>query len=359
MYFFIAKVEQFIEKTGFVRHIYENRSRFILKKCSFRLIIILKTPFLFDDIKMLFIFVAELGDHYMIDIFKIRELGVYREEQVDTKTAFTCYEVKKGDEIRNHSLPLNFIVFVLDGSLEISCNEFKNRLFQSGEMVLMLRSSSVHVKVLKKSKMYLFYFDSFLSSSDRQLFKAYLPDVEKIAYDFKPVLIPEQIEAFIKQTLYYQNLKIDNMHFNSLKHSEFFLLLRHFCSREELIMFLSPLIVRSLSFRAKVLEKYPQLKKGRVTELADLVGMGRKNFDKCFREEFGISPAKWMQLEKSKHLRMFLTEPGITISEAMDKFHFNSPSHFNRFCRKFFNTSPGMIIKEVVDDSKKRKKKKL
>ena len=293
----------------------------------------------------------------MIDIFKLRELGVYREEQVDSKTAFTYYEVKKGDEIRNHSLPVNFIVFVLDGSLEISCNEFENHRFQSGEMFFMLRSSSVHVKVLRKSKLYIFYFDSFLSSSDRQLFKAYLPDVEKTVYDFRPVLIPESVESFLKQIQYFQKLKVDNMHFNSLKHSEFFLLLRHFCPREELIMFLSPLIVRSLSFRTKVLEKYPQLKSGRVTELADLIGMGRKNFDKCFREEFGISPAKWMQKEKSKHLRLFLTEPGVTISEAMDKFHFNSPSHFNRFCHKYFKTTPGMVIKEAEDVSKRKKKK--
>ena len=295
----------------------------------------------------------------MIDIFKIRELGVYREEQVDLKTAFTFYEVKKGDEIRNHGLPLNFIIFVLDGSLEISCNEFENRRFQSGEMFFMLRSSSVHVKVLRKSNLYVFYFESFLSSSDHQLFKAYLPDVEKTVYDFKPVLIPVPVESFLKQTLYYQKLKIDNMHFHSLKHSEFFLLLRQFCPREELIMFLSPLIGHSLSFRAKVLEKYPQLKSGRVPELAALLGMGRKNFDKCFREEFGISPAKWMQQEKSKHLRLFLTEPDITISEAMDKFHFNSPSHFNRFCHKYFKTTPGMVIKEAEGDNKKEKKKDI
>ena len=293
----------------------------------------------------------------MIDIFKIRELGVYREEQVDPKTAFTFYEVKKGDEIRIHCLPLNYIIFILDGSLEISCNEFENHCFCSGEMLFMLRSSSVHLKVLKKTNMYVFYFESFISTSDRHLFKAYLPDVEKIIYNFKPVLIPEAIESFLRQTLYLQKLKIDSMHFNSLKHSEFFLLLRHFCPREELVMFLSPLIGRSLSFRAKVLEKYPQLKSGRVPELAGLVGMGRKNFDKCFREEFGVSPAKWMQQEKAKHLRLFLTEPGVTISEAMDKFHFNSPSHFNRFCHKYFKTTPGTVIKDAEGDSKRKKKK--
>lgn len=295
----------------------------------------------------------------MNDIFKIRDLGVCRKAEVDAKTGFTFYEIKTGEEIRNLDLPLNYIFFVLEGALEISCNEFENRRFESNEMIFMLRSSSVCVKVLKKTKLCVMYFDTFLSSCDQQLFKAYLPDVEKSVYDFRAVPISQPINAFLKQTFYFQKQKVDCMHFSSLKHREFFILLRHFCSREEIVQLLSPLIGRSLDFRTKVLEKYTQLGDGRVTELADIVGMGRKSFDKRFREEFGTSPAKWLQQEKAKHLRRFLMEPGVTISDAMDKFHFNSPSHFNRFCHQYFNCSPGVIIKNAEDLMKGKKGKRL
>jgi AraC-like DNA-binding protein len=293
----------------------------------------------------------------MNDIFKIRELGVYREEQVDSKTAFTYFEVESGEEIWNRDLPLNYIIFILEGALEINCNEFNNRHFKTGEMVFILRSSSVHVKVLEESKLYIFYFDTLLSPIDRRIFKSYLPDVEKVEYDFRPIPIPAPVSAFLKQALYFQEQKVDCQSFNSIKHSEFFLLLRYFCPREDLIMFLSPMIGRSMNFRTKVLEKYPQLINGRVNELADLVGMGRKSFDKHFRNEFGIPPAKWMQQEKAKHLRLFLSEPGVTIADAMDKFFFNSPSHFNRFCHKYFKTPPGEIIKDA-ENARKRKKNK-
>ena len=293
----------------------------------------------------------------MIDIFKIRELGVCRKAQLDDKTAFTYYEVNEGDDIWNRNLPLNYIIFVLSGVLEISCNEFENRKFKSEEMILMLRSSSVHVKAIKNSKLYVMYFDNFLSPCDTQLFKAYLPDVEKIVYDFRPIRIPKGISVFLKYVLDLQKQKVDCLHFNSIKHREFFILLRRFCVREDLVMFLSPMIGRSLTFRNKVLEKYMQLKGGRVTELADLVGVGRKTFDKRFLNEFGIPPAKWMIQEKAKRLRVFLTEPGVTISDAMDKFHFNSPGHFNRFCHQYFKTSPGAIIKESEALKKKKAKK--
>lgn len=290
----------------------------------------------------------------MADIFKIRKLGVCRKELVDARTAFTYYELKAGEVFRSRALPLNYILFVMRGVIDVHNDGFRHNRFQADEMVFLLRSSAVQVKAEKKTKLYVMYFDTFLSSCDQQLFKAYLPDVEKITYDFRPIRIPKQILLFLGQMHAIQLQKVDCMHFNSLKHREFFIFLRNFCPREDLVMFLAPLIGRSLNFRSKVLEKYAQLNGGSVTDLANRVGMGRKNFDKHFREEFGTSPAKWMQQEKAKRLFMFFSEPGATISDAMDMFHFNSPSHFNRFCHQYYQKSPGMMIKEA-GHVKKRK----
>jgi AraC-like DNA-binding protein len=301
----------------------------------------------------------KMADKFLTEnIFRIRELDLCRMDQMDVRTAFTHYELKTGEEIRNDDLPTHYILFVLKGVLDISCNEFANCLFQSDEMVFLLRSSTVRVKAVKRTRLHVMYFDTFLSSCDQQMFKAYLPDVGKSVYDFKPVLIPVPVRVFLDQLLYFQKLKVDCLRFNHLKHREFFILLRQFCPREDIITFLFPLICHSMSFRNKILEKYPKLESGRVAEFANLVGMGRKNFDKRFREEFGISPARWIQQETAKRLRLFLMEPGVMISDAMDKFHFNSPSHFNRFCRRYFNESPGEIIKKARAMVKENKKQR-
>jgi len=292
----------------------------------------------------------------MNDIFKIRALGVCKRLQFDEKTAFAHHELKAGDEFRNSDLPLNFILFVLGGMLEISCNQYENRRIQSDQMILLVRTSSIHIRVLKKTTLYLMYFDSFLSSCDQQLFNAYLPDTEKISYDFMPTTIPQPIVLFLEQMHFFQKQKIDCMHLNGIKHREFFILLRQFCPREDLVSFISPLIGRSLYFRNKVMEKYALLGNGRVTEFASLVGMGKKNFEKQFRKEFGSSPAKWMLEEKAKRLYIFLQGPDITIADAMDQFYFNSSAHFNRFCIRYFKTTPGMIIKEARQQKEKKKK---
>jgi AraC-like DNA-binding protein len=283
----------------------------------------------------------------MENIFKVRELSGCRKVTVDVHTAFVYYEIKAGEEISIRETPLHFIFFVLKGALEISCNQFENRLFHADEMILLLRSSSVKIRALKKVKLHALYFDKLLSSCDQQLFKAYLPYAMKSVYDFRPITIPHPIRVFLEQVLYFRQQKADCMHLNSLRHCEFFVLLRHFCPREDIVDLLSPLLGNSLDFRSKVLENYSKVNGGGVTKFADLIGMGRKTFDKRFHEEFGTSPAKWMQEETAKRLRLYLAEPGVTISDAMDKFHFNSPSHFNRFCHHYFQGPPGAIMKDA------------
>ena len=293
----------------------------------------------------------------MNDIFKIEELGVCKKIQMDDKTAFVYYELKSGEEYRNRKLPLHFILFVLDGALEVSSNQFENRRVQNDQMILLMRTSSVCVKAIQKSTIMMMYFDMFISSCDQQLLKSYLPDTEKIKYDFMPVDIPEPVMRFLNQTHYFQEKKVNCKHFNRLKHCEFFVLLRHFCPREDLVVFLAPLIGRTYNFRNKVLEKNTQVKGGGVAELANLVGMGRKNFEKQFQKEFGTSPAQWMLKEKAKRLYVFLHEPEVTIADAMDEFYFNSSSHFNRFCKHFFQMTPGTIIKEARQQKKRKKSK--
>jgi len=290
----------------------------------------------------------------MNDIFKIRDVGVCKKALLNEKTAFTYHELKCDELINNYSLESNFIIFVLGGMLEIDCNQYEKCKIQSNQMLLLLRTSAIKVRAVKKTVIIVMYFENLLASCDQQILHAYLPDTEKISYQFKPTQMPGPIILFLRQIHYLQELKVDCTHFHGIKHREFFLLLRAFCPREDIVLFLAPLIGRSLNFKNKVLEKYVQLGDGNVTDFANLVGMGRKNFDKQFRKEFSISPAKWMLQEKAKRLYMVLNDPEITITDAMDRFNFNSATHFNRFCVQYFSKTPGAIIKEA----RQRKKNK-
>jgi AraC-like DNA-binding protein len=283
------------------------------------------------------------------NIFGLRKLEICRSSVVDLHTAFSHHELSAGEEYSEQSLPYNFMLFVLSGEISVCCNEFAGHKFQSDEMMFLLRSSTVVARALRKTRLVVFYFDTFISTCERDTFRTFLPDVEKTTYNFSPVRIPKPVKIFLEQLIYLRELRVDCAHFNELKHRELFMLIRMFCSRDDLIALLAPIIGSLQSFRAKVLDKYRELETGRVSELASLVGMGRKNFDKRFREEFATSPAKWIEQQKAKKVKLFLMEPGITIADAIEKFHFNSPSHFNRFSHKNFGKSPGVIIKEAKE----------
>lgn len=285
----------------------------------------------------------------MNKIFDIRTLPLCLPLETDIHTAFFSYELSEGEEYGTDNLPLNFILFVLDGEISVCCNEFSGHRFRSGEMTLMQRSSAVRMRILRDTRLVMFYFDTFISVCEHHLFRALQPEIAKATYRFSPVPMPEPIKAFLEQLLYFQSLNLVCAHFNALKHRELFILLRHFCSRDELVALMAPLTYESQSFRTKVLDKYPQLTTGRVSELASLVGMGRKNFDKRFNEEFGTSPARWIQQEIAKKVKIFLSTSDVTIADAIEKFHFSSPAHFNRFCRRYFGKTPGELMREAKE----------
>jgi AraC-like DNA-binding protein len=301
-------------------------------------------------IKKSIIFVAKTTTNMMKmgNIFYLRKLKPCGPTEQYRHTAFSHYELDVGEEYGEQCLPFNFIFFVLEGEISVCCNEFSRR-FKSDEMVFLLRSSIVKVKAIRKTRIVVFYFDILISACERHVFKTFLPDVEKMTYNFTPVPIPAPVKVFLEQLIYFRELHVDCIHFNELKHCEFFILIRRFCSRDEFIALLAPLISISQNFKAKVLDKYGELETGRVSELSSLVGMGRKNFDKRFREEFATSPARWIRQETAKKVKLFLMEPGITIADAIEKFHFSSPSHFNRFARNNLGKSPGEIIKEAKE----------
>ncbi|MDR1724545.1 MAG: helix-turn-helix domain-containing protein [Tannerella sp.] len=285
----------------------------------------------------------------MDDIFAIKNKGVCTKLQIEGTTSFEFYGLNEGQICSNERLPLNFIIFVLEGTIEYVSEVFPVKEISAGMMVFVPKDSKAGLKAMEESKLGVMYFGVLLSPCDRQRILDKLPELEEREDELPVIEIPQFILLFLDNLRELKSLEVDCEHFNELKHEEFFILLRRFCSHDDYLKLLWPLIRRSNDFRNKVIEKYYQfadVEGGGVPEFASLVGMGRKNFDRHFRDEFGISPARWLHAEKAKRLRNFLNTPGVTIIDAMDKFHFNSPSHFNHFCRKYFGSTPGAMIRE-------------
>lgn len=87
-----------------------------------------------------------------------------------------------------------------------------------------------------------------------------------------------------------------------------------------------------------------------VEELAALVGMGRRQFQRYFKQTFGIPPHKYVLLRRVIRAQRWLAEqrPVVEIALALG---FANHAHFCVVFRRFTGTSPGRYRLEHAEIS--------
>lgn len=88
-------------------------------------------------------------------------------------------------------------------------------------------------------------------------------------------------------------------------------------------------------------------------EMADVLAMSTTYFSRRFQQEFGVTFYKWTLSQKAKYVRHKLTSPNVTISDIIHELGFTSPSHFNKFCKSEFGSTPTQLIRHLRMKHKK------
>ena len=65
----------------------------------------------------------------------------------DIKSGFSLKHIEEAVDIASERLTSNYIIFVLEGSVSIACNENTLQSMTKGEMILLSKSSHVYGKV--------------------------------------------------------------------------------------------------------------------------------------------------------------------------------------------------------------------
>lgn len=243
----------------------------------------------------------------------------------------------------------NRLMFFIDGEAKISCNEFTDKPFKKGDVILLPKSARVVFRSVTDCHTLSSIFDVPKNTCDKLNFQSYWQLCEQYAYDFSPLRIGEPMKRFLDLLIYFLDYDINCEHFHEIKQQEMFLIFKWFYTREELARLFYPMIGKSMNFKALVLENY--LKVANVEELAKLSNMGRSNFDARFRKEFGMPARQWVLKQKANHIRYHLAEPSATIGDTMHRFGFNSATHFTRFCKQQFGCTPTELIAKLRSTS--------
>lgn len=132
-------------------------------------------------------------------------------------------------------------------------------------------------------------------------------------------------------------------YYHDLKLKELLYILRTCFSEQQLVRFFYSILNNDLEFAGKI---YKNLNKIRtVKELVDLFNYSYSGFEKRFKKIFGVSAYKWLQAERAKMIYHEINCSTKTILMIGYEFGFNSPSHFNDYCKRMFKQTPGQLRK--------------
>lgn len=263
----------------------------------------------------------------------------------ESTTGFRYYDVSGGKIFEERNNEYNYLVFILEGELLVSYNEFLNIKVTPQHFYLIPKSSEFVIKSLTWCSGIISLFESLEGMYDKSVFQSYWKISSQITHTSGPLPVHYILNDYLYLLLRYIRNGLNCSKMDEIKTQELFLLIRNLYSKEEIANLFHPILGKSLSFKEKVLRNYQNVNS--VDELAKILGMGRTNFDVKFKKEFGIPPLRWMLKEKAKRVRFSMAESEITLSDIMQKYNFNSPTHLNRFCKQQFGCSPSELMKRL------------
>lgn len=277
------------------------------------------------------------------DLLYINEHFSCRNYLADVTTGFKFEELPVGAAMQQESVTQNYILMILQGECTMTSGFYPQRIFKEGEMVLIPKSSRFEGEVIKDVKVLVFSFDIPLSSCDKFTLESYSDYCRTVDYNFSSIPIRTPLKDFADLLIYLLNKGMKCGHLFEIKHKEFFLLLRGFYSKEEIVTLLYPIISRTLSFKDFILENYTKVES--IEQLIERSHLSRSSFYQKFKEDFGITAKQWMLKQQARAVRAKASEPHVSIKDLMDVLNYSSPAQFNRFCREYLGCTPGELLR--------------
>ena len=78
----------------------------------------------------------------------------------------------------------------------------------------------------------------------------------------------------------------------------------------------------------------------KLAELANLVGMSPQHFSRCFREETGLPPYRYVLKRRLTRAKDLLQQTNLSVGEIALAVGYDSPSHFGKLFRQAYGMTP-------------------
>ncbi|MGV8090941.1 MAG: helix-turn-helix transcriptional regulator [Mangrovibacterium sp.] len=257
----------------------------------------------------------------------------------DLYSGFSFYRFKDGEEFRIEQRNLHYILFFLDGVVELYCNEFNKRSYVGNTMVFFSKENLITGLVKSPAEFVLLTFNNHrITSCKKMSLETICKQVQVKPCDYSGLPIREPVLKVLESVRFYLGHWLRCIHLFDVKLYEVLFTLIIFYTKEELGRFFAPFLSGNIDFKDFVLDNYRKVKT--VEELADLHHLSVRSFSRKFKKYFGDSPYRWMLEQKSRHIKVKLMDHSVFLNDIIEEYGFSSPSHFSFYCKKHFGKSP-------------------
>ncbi len=241
---------------------------------------------------------------------------------------------------------LNDLVFVLQGQLLVSFNDYVNETVNQDSFFFVPAETQYKSKALESTVILLFRLTTNLNFCDHFSFEMLLSEHNKTqsASDFITLKANAPLISYMETMDQLMKAGLRCSYFFELKLKELLFNLRAYYSTESLSALFSSILTDDISFSNKVYEICYKVKSSK--ELASMMNYSPSGFEKRFKRIFGVSAYQWMKMKKARNIYHEIKCTAKTFSEIGFEYGFSSSSYFNDFCKSNFGQTPGALRKQ-------------
>lgn len=266
----------------------------------------------------------------------------------DYKVNFVQMKLSAGKVISNGDKSMFYFSFIMKGVVTAKLGDYPIVTFRAGEMMFVPKYMDVTITALEDVESVIFVYNKPINLCEKKAIEDAKKVKDQLTYEFKSLPMNEAIYTFINQLIKYMDDGVYCTGLLQMKTTELFLIIMHYYSDIDKIIFFYHAIYSSMDFHDTVLANYKKVKT--IVELATLCNMSLSDFNRKFRFEFRDTPYSWMLKRKSELIKMRLRDNGATIKAIALEYGFSSPAHFNTFCKKQLGGTPIQIKAQCKEE---------
>ncbi|MDR2064876.1 MAG: helix-turn-helix transcriptional regulator [Prevotellaceae bacterium] len=236
----------------------------------------------------------------------------------------------------------NQIIFLLKGNVTFSYGKHLNIDLNEGSFLLLPHGFKSAIKMKDDSTIVTVNLlkINFCNHFSLEMLYKLNKDI-KMDISPYPLKINSVIRDFLNNLVYTMSDGLKCAYLHELKQKELLYYMRAYYPKKDLFSFFVPILSDDIVFSELIYKNLDKVKT--ITELADIVNYSVSGFKKRFVKVFGVSPYHWILKEKAKKIYYEINCSQKSFKEISIEFDFSSSAHFDKFCKKEFGMSPGVI----------------